>query len=468
MKIINVIALLILITSTVHAQSSKEFTTKGFQFIENSRWEESIIEFNNAIKLNPNNQQAYLGRGQAKLVLQKESAIQDINKSIELDPTDVFAYLYRGMAKSSLKKDYKGAIDDYSKVLEMVPNNQGQSQLIKSSALHKRGDAKKMLEDYHGALLDLNDAISFDSTDWSSWTSRAEVKMEISDYKGAISDYTKAIKLNPDDFYLYDSRASAKNSIDDYEGAITDYSKAIILTKQNGDKELLVDLYNFRGVAYLKINNYRKAVDDFNESNKLDPEFQTALINRADAYINLGNTSMANKDLDKAIKLNPVYGLPYLLRGNIKSKKKNYDGAIKDYNKAIGYYSKMMKESYIFDDYFAEELGAVYIARGITYEKQKKLSLAEDDYDKAIELMPNLYEIRISRALVRLQNKDYKHAIEDYDYVISQNLEDRESYLGRGVAKIKLGKTEDGCKDLKISKKLGSESATDIINKYCN
>ncbi len=51
-----------------------------------------------------------------------KGAIQDYTKAIELNPRYALAYHWRGNAKFSLK-DYRGAIQDYTKAIELDPKN---------------------------------------------------------------------------------------------------------------------------------------------------------------------------------------------------------------------------------------------------------------------------------------------------------------------------------------------------------
>ena len=45
----------------------------------------------------------------------------------------------------------------------------------------------------------------------------------IQDYKGAIVDLNKSIELNSNDWFYYNQRGNAKYSSEDYVGAIADY-----------------------------------------------------------------------------------------------------------------------------------------------------------------------------------------------------------------------------------------------------
>jgi tetratricopeptide (TPR) repeat protein len=59
------------------------------------------------------------------------------------------AYYNRGLAKSKLE-DYRGAITDYSKAIELNPNY--------ANAYYNRGKSKGILEDDRGAIADYSKA----------------------------------------------------------------------------------------------------------------------------------------------------------------------------------------------------------------------------------------------------------------------------------------------------------------------
>ena len=88
------------------------------------------------------------------------------------------------------------------------------------------GKAKSNLEDYRGAIQDYTKAIELNPNHTYAYNNRGIAKVELEDYSGAIQDYTKAIELNPNHAYAYYSRGNAKVQLQDYRGAMQDYIKA--------------------------------------------------------------------------------------------------------------------------------------------------------------------------------------------------------------------------------------------------
>ncbi len=78
-----------------------------------------------------------------------KGAIQDHTKAIELSPKLAVAYHNRGHAKARLK-DYRGAIQDFNKAIELNPNF--------DLAYYNRGLAKLLLGQKGNGCLDLSKA----------------------------------------------------------------------------------------------------------------------------------------------------------------------------------------------------------------------------------------------------------------------------------------------------------------------
>jgi tetratricopeptide (TPR) repeat protein len=62
--------------------------------------------------------------------------------------------------------------------------------------LRWRGDVKRMLEDYQGALDDLDKADVFEPNNAFTLRSRGDVKRILKDYQGALEDLTRLMFLN--------------------------------------------------------------------------------------------------------------------------------------------------------------------------------------------------------------------------------------------------------------------------------
>ncbi|MFM5961714.1 MAG: tetratricopeptide repeat protein, partial [Dolichospermum sp.] len=81
----------------------------------------NIDDYNLAIKINPNDADAYHNRGNVRSALgDKQGAIDDYNQAIKINPNYALAYNNRGIVRYDLG-DKQGAIDDYNQAIKINP-----------------------------------------------------------------------------------------------------------------------------------------------------------------------------------------------------------------------------------------------------------------------------------------------------------------------------------------------------------
>jgi len=155
---------------------------------------------------------------------QFETAITCFDKALKFNPDFVdfvnskgYVYFCRGYAKFQLE-DYKSAVMDYSKAIEL--------DYEKIKSLQNRSDSKKALDDYRGALQDLNNAVKLDTKNAESYLLRANIKYKMLDFRGALQDCNISIKLDPANSAAYLGRGYVKYDLNDINGACLDWSKA--------------------------------------------------------------------------------------------------------------------------------------------------------------------------------------------------------------------------------------------------
>lgn len=187
-------------------------------------------------------------------------------------------YNEEGISKVYLR-DYKGAIDDFTKAIEIKPDY---------SAYINRGVAREKLQDYSGAIIDYTKAIEIviDTNFAVSYIKRREAykyrgyaKVNLQDYKGAIDDYTKAIEIGPD-YATYYNRGIAKGNLQDYEGAIDDFTKVIEI------KSNFAEAYCNRGYAKINLGRTNSGCLDLRKAGELGSEkANIAFRNRCKYYL---------------------------------------------------------------------------------------------------------------------------------------------------------------------------------------
>ncbi|HTY76709.1 MAG TPA: tetratricopeptide repeat protein [Candidatus Bathyarchaeia archaeon] len=93
--------------------------------------------------------------------------------------------------------------------------------------------------------------------------------------------------------------------------------------------------FNNRGNAYQSKNEFQRAIQDYDEAIRIDPDSALAFNNRGSAFQHMGNYDRAIQDYDQAIRLDGTSAFAYNNRGRVYHLKEDYQQAIKDYGQAI-------------------------------------------------------------------------------------------------------------------------------------
>jgi tetratricopeptide (TPR) repeat protein len=147
-----------------------------------------------------------------------DHAIQDFNEAIHLNPNDEDAYEVRGLA-FKMKGDQDHAVQDFSKAIQLKPAFE--------KAFYDRGNAYINMGDFDRAIQDLDEAIRLKPTDAHALNNRGTAYTRKGDYVRAIQDYTAAIRLNSNYTAAYGSRGYAYFFQSNLPAAIADFVHTI-------------------------------------------------------------------------------------------------------------------------------------------------------------------------------------------------------------------------------------------------
>jgi tetratricopeptide (TPR) repeat protein len=144
-----------------------------------------------------------------------DGAIADYSKAIELKPNDALGYYNRGVARNA-KGDRDGAIADYDKAIELNPKH--------AEAYYNRGNAKRdKTNGLDSAVMDFSKAIQLKPSFPEAYNNRGRTRALKGDVDEAVADFTKAIALNPDLKLASTNRARASRMKDGELAPVIDW-----------------------------------------------------------------------------------------------------------------------------------------------------------------------------------------------------------------------------------------------------
>jgi predicted negative regulator of RcsB-dependent stress response len=124
---------------------------RGVVLLNEGKYEESKVELDKAVQLDPGYASAYLARGVVYFKTGRiDLAIADYTRVIELDPKNNPAYLNRALAYSE-KGQNDLALADYTKAIEIDPKY-AKAYLNRGVIYHNNGQSDLAIADYNKAL----------------------------------------------------------------------------------------------------------------------------------------------------------------------------------------------------------------------------------------------------------------------------------------------------------------------------
>ena len=443
-------------------QTAGRFLDRGVMFAMRGDYETAIMDFTDAIRLNPNMSAAYMLRGRAlaasvssifavgenfssvrvgisgeqpspEQIQVFEKAIADYTQAIRLDPNNAIAYMERGLTNLQ-KGDNEKAINDCNHSLRLDPNNnrtyliigfayagnfdlaiEDLSQLIKlnpnvARAYYFRGEKYRYKDNYDKAIEDYNQTIRLDPNYIWAYYDRSDAYRAKGDNEKAIADCIQFIRLDPNYMGAYYQLALIYNN--DHDRAIEDFSQLIRLNPN------IAHAYYYRGNAYFNKKDYDRAILDYTEAIRLNPNDADAYNDRGNAYFNKGDYTRAIADYTEAIRLNPddgdaylnrgyTYYNAYLNRGYTYYNKKDYDQAILDYTQVLR------------PNFWSWHSDA-YLMRGNAYYDKEDYDRAILDYTQVLRLnyISHYSDAYLMRGNAYYMKGDYTLAIADYEALL--------------------------------------------------
>jgi tetratricopeptide (TPR) repeat protein len=159
--------------------------------------------------------------------------------------------------KDSINKALKGALAAYSNEIEFNPGS--------AHAYSGRGEARFLLGDYRGAILDCRKSTELDPSGAEAYCILGRAEQAVGDFRSAIREYGKAIDMNPHHSAInmtYYYRGFAKSESGNDAAAILDYNKSIDIAP-----DALV--YLKRGISKMNLVDKKGACLDFNKAKEL-------------------------------------------------------------------------------------------------------------------------------------------------------------------------------------------------------
>ena len=394
-------------------EQSRGWNFLGIAYERVKRDNEALTKYNEAIRLDPENEGALRNRSLCLARLRRYAeALDDIGRAIELEPKDGDLRFVKGLLLSSWGRDPAAARDrdeatrriDESIVAygEAVRLGHGSARYNRAVMLRQRGRFPEAIQDHDALLKAAPD-------DAYARYERAMNRIHLKAFRDAIDDLDRVVILDtPRALSLrseaYRTRGKVWGDLgtaDDLKRSEADLDRAIEMDPKEPDG------YRSRGRTRMlrgesadaatpptdsQAESCRGGIADYRKYLELRPAAPDApsiLNDISTAYQKLGRLDEALEALDQAVQreANPSH---YSNRGNFHLKEGDLEKAIADFDAAIRLDPKHTR---------------AWALRGQARMRQGRFDDAGSDLDRALELEPGVYETLVLRSFANLGGK---------------------------------------------------------------
>ncbi len=288
------------------------------------------------------------------------------------------------------------------------------------------------------------------------------------------------------------ARAQARCGDSDPEVSISVCS-AIITSGRAKGRELAA-AHTERGVAYVALLDYDRAISDFGEAIRIDATFSKAFANRGAVHGAKQDFDKAIDDFTQAIELGPRSAHAFADRAGMHRLTGQHDAAIRDYSEAIridpAFADAILNRAMTLAgtsrcadavadftraiELFQSEPGTgtrnpgmsiAFVDRGVCHEKAGRDDLAVRDYSAHLELEPrSQYGLEL-RAALYFRAGQYDRSLADFAQALVVNPSSPTALYGRGVVRQKTGDARAGVEDVETATALRSRVAEQMAER---
>ncbi len=446
----------------------RSYLDKGNSYFQKAKYREAIIEYQNAIQIDPKFGDAHFGL--AKVFLQQgdwNHAYQELSLAVEYNPANWQAQIALGnlMLASGHKLEARHSAET---VLQSNPNSV-EAQLLLANSDAALGLLPK-------AITEAQDAVRIDPKRSASYSFLGELQERNKDISSAEESYRKAVSVDPKSvsavlilgrFYARQNRPADAQK--EFQSGIamaphdaTPPAMLAELYQSQGRKDLALKVlqdtrdnlkdnpagYRMLGDFYLRQGEWDKAATEFASLHSEHPTDAAVTKSYIEALIPLNRLDDAEKFDDALLKNSPSDTSGLILRGEILVRQGKAADAIPALASAVK---------------VAPENALAHYHLGVAYAATSNFGQAQSEWQEAARLSPNAVEPEHALAMLALRQRDFSLLTNASEKLIQLEPQVSEGYVFNAQALLAKGDTAGAQADLKKAAEMAPRDPAPLI-----
>ena len=280
--------------------------SQGVLLLTQQKWKQAAAEFQQAIRSDPKNSQAYGGLGVALTRLgNQKDAEAAFNEAIRLDANNVQAHYYLGLIAAE-SQHLEDATRELKAAVELKPDFE-QARLALALALEESGQIKEAIGEYQTVLKRNPKSAEAHNGLGNAYVQNNEIAT-------GIEEYRRAVELKPDYFRAYNNLGSTLASVGKFDAGYAAIRKALALRPASFEAHLNM------GLIMRAKGDPKGAMVQFERVLALHPPDAVAYrteYERAQTYRQMGDLEKAVQCLEASLRLAPQMGEAYYSLGSV-------------------------------------------------------------------------------------------------------------------------------------------------------
>ncbi len=321
------------------------------------------------------------------------------------------------------------------------------SQGLSKTFIHS-GLAQIKAQHYQEAIPDFDRAIFLRQDSIDAYLDRGDCYFALGDFDKAFLDFNNVLRLSPRNSRALEKRAATNLELGKNEEAISDYLQLDGLPESEW-KQSAESLTNL-GAAYFALEEYGKALEQFNQCITLFPANVSAYLKRARCYEGLKQYDKAAQDYNQALKLEPNNVKALVNRARCFQSMHNFTDDLPYLNRALALQPRNAGANKYLGIHYArlqdpaKALPALDKAIGTngsdaeTYQERATLLADKGDVVKALTDLQSMAKLPgfdadakyyLGMAKLHMASGNFAGAVNDFNHLITDDPDHKTEYL---------------------------------------